>query len=335
MRYASLSVLFLAAALAGVFVACGSTAPKCSPAVCSGCCTSADECVTGNSPVACGSAGNLCIACSAGTSCEFGVCRTQTTGTGGGSGATGGGGGATGGGAGTGGGSATGGGGGTTGGGGGTTGGGGGGATGGGGGGSTLDAGMVTLDAGTTALDGGALNPPTIALTFAANCGALTRCPGSEVGTWVYSAGCIEDSAFSRVTSAAAQAGCTATVSNKNGSIAGAVVFDGTDVRRTVAGLVNFHLSATGSFCLQACSFIPSQLGSFGVSGTCAPALSTCECDLSFDIGDMSTQSYTYVDGRLSAGAETYDSCITNNTTLRYRETTDGGIPGLFTLTTP
>jgi hypothetical protein len=189
----------------------------------------------------------------------------------------------------------------------------------------------VVLDAGTIGLDGGVITPPTVALTFAQSCGSVTTCPGSEVGSWVYTMGCIDDSAFARVTGAATQVGCSATVSNKNGSIAGAVVFDGQLVRRNVAGLVNFHLSASGGFCLQGCSFIPSQLTGFGVSGTCAPALTTCECDLSFDIGDMTTNPYTYINGVLSAGPDTYNSCITG-TTLRYRDVSDGGVAGVFSL---
>ncbi len=63
-----------------------------------------------------------------------------------------------------------------------------------------------------------------------------------------------------------------------------------------------------------------------------------CVCQLTFDIGQSGSQSYTYSSGVLTVqsadgGApDTYDSCITGST-LRYRETTDGGIPGVFSLT--
>lgn len=332
MRILRLSAVFFAAALGGALLGqgCGTTPVACSPASCAGCCASDGQCVTGNTTAQCGTSGNACAACTATQACEFGICRAGAVGGGGGSNdaGSGGGGGTTGGGGG-----ATGGGGGTTGGGtgGGSTTGGGGGATGGGGG-SAIDAGPPVLDAGTTTLDGGTVNPPTIAITFMASCGVVTPCPGNELGTWVYTAGCIEDGAFSRLTSLAQQIGCTADVTNKNGYIAGAVVFDGAQVRRNVVGLANFHFSATGTNCVAACQFIPGQLPA-GITGTCAPGLASCECDLSFDLSDHATQSYTYANGVLTTPTERYDSCITGND-LRYRETTDAGaVPGIFTLT--
>lgn len=194
------------------------------------------------------------------------------------------------------------------------------------------------FDAGTVIRpDGGALNPPTIALTFMPNCGNVTSCPGNEVDAWAYSSGCIDDSAFSRVTSAAAGAGCTAAISNKNGSIAGSVVFDGTMVHRVVVGAVNFSLSATcGTNTAQVCGFVPSALMSYGITGTCSYVAPECLCALTFPIGQNGSQDYTYVGGVLTvqrdAGVETYESCITGSS-LQYRETTDGGIPGVFSLT--
>jgi hypothetical protein len=60
--------------------------------------------------------------------------------------------------------------------------------------------------------------------------------------------------------------------------------------------------------------------------------LTTCECDLSFDIGDMTTTTYTYNNGLISTPTDTFQSCITGST-LRYRDVTDGGIAGIFSLT--
>ena len=63
-----------------------------------------------------------------------------------------------------------------------------------------------------------------------------------------------------------------------------------------------------------------------------------CVCQLTFDIGQNDSHSYTYSSGLLTidgaqsdGGAETYESCITGSS-LRYRETTTGGIPGVFSL---
>ena len=305
---------FVAASLGALVAACGTPEKKCSPASCAGCCDGAGACQAGASQNACGSQGNGCVLCAAGTNCEFGICRTGSS-SGGGGGSTGGG---------TGGGTS---GGGT---GGGTTGGGtGGGTTGGGtGGGSPMfDAGIVTRR------DGGMFNPPTIPLTFMPNCGSVTPCPGNEVDAWAYASGCIDDAAFARVTAAASGVGCSSTITNKNGSIAGSVIFDGTSVRRAVVGAVNFTFTA-GPPCNQACSFIPAQLASFGITGTCAVVSTDCVCQLTFPLAQNNSQSYTYVGGLLTTAGpvETYNTCISGST-LRYRETTDGGIPGVFSLT--
>jgi hypothetical protein len=159
----------------------------------------------------------------------------------------------------------------------------------------------------------------------------VTACPGNELGDWVYTAGCIDESAFSQFNALAANC-APYSLTNKRGSIAGAVVFDGFNVHRNVVGQIQFH-ATLGGFCVQGCGFLASQFPA-GVSGTCAvnPLSMMCECDLATDIGQNTTTSYTYTNGVLQTGMnETYDSCIAVNT-LNYRETTDGGIPGVFVL---
>lgn len=135
MRFFVLTVAVFAAPLA--LMGCTSDALCNSNSCRSGCCDSNGMCQSGQSNNACGVAGNACMRCNLGATCNLGVCATSSGG-GGGGGTTGGGsamggGNATGGGGGTGGGSAMGGGAGT--GGGSAT--GGGGATGGGMGGNT------------------------------------------------------------------------------------------------------------------------------------------------------------------------------------------------------
>lgn len=195
---------------------------------------------------------------------------------------------------------------------------------------------MQTFDAGTIIRpDGGTLTPPTIALTFMPDCGPVSLCSGNEVDAWAYASGCIDDAAFSRVTSGADALGCSSTITNKSGSIAGSAVFDGASVHRTVVGAVNFTFSA-GTPCNNSfvCNGAAGQLAQYGITGTCAVVGVECVCQLSFDIGQSGSQGYTYVGGLLTtqAPSETYDSCITGST-LRYRETTDGGTPGVFSLT--
>jgi hypothetical protein len=128
-------------------------------------------------------------------------------------------------------------------------------------------------------------------------------------------------------------------VTNKNGAIAGSVVFENGQVHRNVVGQVNFTLTAGGS-CGSAivCGYVPTAVQMYGITGTCSLVVSDCVCQLTFDIGQNDSNPYTYNTGLLSiegaqadGGAETYESCITGST-LRYRETTQGGIPGVFSL---
>ncbi|HEY1087337.1 MAG TPA: hypothetical protein VGE37_06570, partial [Archangium sp.] len=68
------------------------------------------------------------------------------------------------------------------------------------------------------------------------------------------------------------------------------------------------------------------------ISGSCALQGTACVCDLAFDIGQQGSDTYAYTAGQLTTGAgDTYDTCITG-LEQRYRETSDGGIPGTFTM---
>ncbi len=78
-------VAFMVAFTLGVAgaVSCSPT-KKCTPASCTGCCTSTDTCDPGNSTSSCGKGGNACDKCVASQLCTAGACES-VTGTGGGS----------------------------------------------------------------------------------------------------------------------------------------------------------------------------------------------------------------------------------------------------------
>jgi len=102
-------------------------------------------------------------------------------------------------------------------------------------------------------------------------------------------------------------------------------------VHRSVVGQVTYRATATGTACQFGCTSLPGQLPP-GISGSCALQGTACVCDLAFDIGQQGSDTYTYTAGQLTTGAgDTYDTCITG-LEQRYRETTDGGIPGTFTM---
>lgn len=74
------------ACLAFLASSCGSTASKCAPDTCSGCCSAEGACVATPTAQACGAAGAACVACSSGAVCLAGACGVPDGGTGGGGG---------------------------------------------------------------------------------------------------------------------------------------------------------------------------------------------------------------------------------------------------------
>jgi WD40 repeat protein len=101
-RSLRLAVLVWQVVLGLGLAGCSPTGSEGCASRCLGCCSADNQCLDGFSPTACGSAGTVCQACSAGARCSLGACVPDSqTGGGAGGGATGGaGGGATGGGAG-------------------------------------------------------------------------------------------------------------------------------------------------------------------------------------------------------------------------------------------
>lgn len=331
---------FVAALAVGSVVgfACGTPAPKCSVASCAGCCSTDGTCQAGTTGMACGSQGNACVACSLTGSCVAGVCMGGT-GTGGGS-ATGGGstaggsaGGSSAGGAAAGGsaagGSAAGGSaaGGVAGGataGGSTAGGSAGGGTGGGM--------MLMFDAGM---------PPSVAITFAANCNAAQPCGGALPGLWHYQSFCVEDAIFSRLLNACG--GATQTqILDRSGTARGAVFFTSTQMGRSVSGAVDFSLSTVNSTCVNGfmgiggCTQLPTLLAQAGVTGTCALSLpdggasaTTCTCDLTFPFNDQATEDYTTAGNTITTPrGRTFDYCVQGQS-MTYEETTPASVMGI------
>ncbi|MDX2014746.1 MAG: hypothetical protein SFW67_31400 [Myxococcaceae bacterium] len=336
------SAFFLASALGAlVGFACGTPPARCSVATCGGCCDATGTCQGGNSLAACGLQGNMCSVCGIGQACVTGACTTASA-TGGGS--AGGSGGGTGGG--SGGGSAGGAAGGSAGGmAGGAAGGTAGGAAGGAAGGSAGGAGgglpPLLFDAGM---------PPSVPITFAANCNAVPACGGALPGLWHYGSVCIEDTAFSRIQQLCGGAAQTQ-ILNKSGMASGAVLFTSNQMARAVSGSVNFTATTTNTTCVAGfmgiggCTNLPSLLGQAGITGTCALSLpdggassNTCTCDLSFAFNDTANETYTTANNTITTSTNrTFEYCVAGST-LTYEETTPTSVmniardPGVSTL---
>ncbi len=184
-------------------------------------------------------------------------------------------------------------------------------------------------------------------LTFPATCTTFAPCGGNLPGTYVYTAGCVEDAEFAPVLNALSFCGTNVvTVSNKSGTIQGSLTFTASQVSRAATGGLSFTLTIGGSTCanMVACNQIQGALTSFGASGTCALGSTgtTCICNVTRPWSNTTNESYVAAANQINvAGASTtkvYDYCVTNGgAKLEHHEVTDAGTtyirdPGHFTL---
>ena len=192
--------------------------------------------------------------------------------------------------------------------------------------------------------------PPSVAITFAANCNAVQPCGGALPGLWHYQGFCVEDAIFSRLLGACG--GATQTqILDRSGTARGAIFFTPTQMGRSVSGAVDFSLSTVSSQCVNGfmgiggCAQLPSLLSQAGVTGSCALSLpdggastSTCTCQLTFPFNDQATEDYTTSGNVITTPrGRTFEYCVQGQT-MTYEETTLASVtniardPGVSTL---
>lgn len=167
-------------------------------------------------------------------------------------------------------------------------------------------------------------------ITFG-NCPALTGCGGAPIGTWHYTAACMNNP-FAQASTICP----TSTINNLAGTLRGSLVFTPTVVTRNVTSSVTGTLSVPAT-CLMGiftCSQIQTQLAAFYPGAQCQAAAGGCSCTLTQTNNLMDSSAYTLSSSSLLVGAGTYDYCIQPNTTMRYRRTGQATFEdGLMTLT--
>jgi hypothetical protein len=177
---------------------------------------------------------------------------------------------------------------------------------------------------------------PVVTIDFPASCAGFTPCGGDPVGSWHYSAVCV-DSPFDAI-----QAACpTLTVSNASGTVQGCTVFAGAassgflyrDLTWSISGTVNLPPSCTPSGCAQA----QSALDVIYPGSTCSTASDGgCNCAVT-RTGGAQGPATDYTVTRTTLGitqdSRTFDLCVTPGTSLMHHETTSSGAdPGFWSM---
>jgi hypothetical protein len=171
-----------------------------------------------------------------------------------------------------------------------------------------------------------------VTLTFG-SCPAVSACGGSLLGTWFYTAGCINNP-FSEATS---QCGA-ATTSNNTGTVRGQVTFTPATITRdallNITGSVHFPSS-----CLSAvvtCASLNVLVAQYYPGSTCTAAGGGgCDCAMtrSTRFNELAL-AYSVSGNTLTVGTGTYDFCVSPASTFKYTRTGGPSLEdGLLTLT--
>ncbi len=164
-------------------------------------------------------------------------------------------------------------------------------------------------DGGGQAKPDGSTGGVTGTISFPDQCSALQACGGDVVGTWDYTAGCVENP-FTGLKSA-----CPAlTVTGLTGTAHGTLTFTATTVARNASATVAATISVPSS-CAQpmgGCAGVQKQLTDAGLVATCAGA-GDCSCSVSrsdsMDDSNGYTASGTTI--TLSTG-DKYEYCVSS-----------------------
>ena len=168
-----------------------------------------------------------------------------------------------------------------------------------------------------------------MSVTFQASCPAVSPCGGDVVGAWVYTGACIEDVAFTSVWDQACGVGKTV-FSNKAGSVQGTMTFDGVEVTRVETSQLSYRATVSTGACVSGCALLPSFLPSFA-SGTCALSSGKCVCDLTANIGNNTSGTYTVDAGVINSGTIQARYCR-SGTSFSFRDQSSTPLAGSFTV---
>lgn len=180
---------------------------------------------------------------------------------------------------------------------------------------------------------GGDTGLPVFDLNITATCPTFTPCGGNEVGTWVVTDVCIEES----VLLAELFTYCaTATVSDTTAPASGIVTFTGTMVDRFATAAISADILIPSECGFCACGIVDAALDAAGLDATCdssCNASSECACTINANFLVDEGGPYTAANNTITTNdGRTFDYCINGNQ-FQYVDTTAvEPEPGLYTM---
>ncbi len=189
----------------------------------------------------------------------------------------------------------------------------------------------TTNDSGTTS-DGAVVPPesPAVDITFAASCPKVTPCGGAVVGTWDYTAVCV-DEPF-----AAYKQQCpSATITNEKGTVKGRVVFDALEVTRTSTVSFSATIGVPAVCSAGQCAAVQAALQKNADKATCkSDGGGGCSCDVSITQNTAEANGYTISGNTVKiADGSSYDYCVSGSKLSYVPSGTTEEKPGAYEMT--
>jgi hypothetical protein len=195
-------------------------------------------------------------------------------------------------------------------------------------GGGGLDAGNVPVDSGVAAKDAGL---PAAADVQFDNCPAFTASGGDPVGTWDYTAACVDTSKLADL-GAACMGAEKPTIKSATGKVQGRIIFTATQVARNVVTTTNavvtvaktcFPAQVQGQPCATLGQLLASQVP--GASCGDGADVDHCDCNITIKDGQSGTNGYTKNGTQLMVDdGSVYDFSVSTGApkTIQYVQTT-------------
>ncbi len=184
--------------------------------------------------------------------------------------------------------------------------------------------------------------PPAVDIQFD-NCPAFSAMGGDPIGTWDYTAACIDTTMLTSLASACMGAE-KPTIKSAKGKVQGRVIFTATQVARNVVTTSNLVLTVArtcfpAQFQAQPCAALGQLLATQLPGASCADGADVDHCDCSVTItgGQAGMNNYTKSATQLTLDDGSVYDFTADTKTLQYQQTTPamGGQPepGISTAT--
>ena len=174
---------------------------------------------------------------------------------------------------------------------------------------------------------GGGGEAPDVTISIAESCEDVTPCGGDLLGSWHYTAGCLEDP-FGPLYDECP----SATVSEQVATARGTITVGPFEVGQDATVHVSARVYVPAECSAGMCELVEASLAGVVDSASCAPESGGCDCEVEVTDSIVRNDTYTISGGILTSGSgERYAFCV-DGASLRYQPL-DGDRAETYTLT--